>query len=63
MSFIKESPIGYNEALVLKFALTKVVPHFEKVAEEAKEDRKVRATENLDSAKDMLKDLEKMFEK
>jgi hypothetical protein len=62
MSFIKQSPIGYEESLVLKFALQKVVPHFENVVHDANGERKVRAQANLDAAKDMLTDLEESLD-
>lgn len=59
MSFIQKSAISYEEAVVLRFAMQKIVPHFENVAKEANGDRKVKADANIAAAKDMLSDLEK----
>lgn len=58
MSSIKEVILTAEEAKVLKFALSKVLPHFQAVVDDASGDRKHLAVNNLESAKDMLKDIE-----
>lgn len=63
MSFIKgNASIDYTEAVVLRFALQKILPHFENVVADAKDDRKKRAVQNLESAREMLNDLEESLD-
>lgn len=58
MSFIKQSPISYEESIVLRFALQRILPHFENVKDDAKEPaRKEKAETNIKVAQDMLADL------
>lgn len=61
MSFIKDTTISSNEARVLKFALTKIIPQLETVVQDARGDRKEKANDNLVAAKEMLKDVQEII--